>query len=38
VKVSGDFYSDLKKLKDLLDDGILTEDEYQAKKEILLSQ
>jgi len=38
VQGSGDLYTELRKLKELRDDGILTEDEYQAQKKKVLSQ
>lgn len=33
---SGDLYTELKKLKDLKDSGVITEDEFQAQKKKLL--
>jgi len=38
VQGSGDLYTELRKLKELRDEGILTEDEYQAQKEKVLNQ
>lgn len=38
VQGSGDMYTDLRKLKDLRDDGILTEEEYQVQKKKVLSK
>jgi outer membrane protein assembly factor BamE (lipoprotein component of BamABCDE complex) len=38
VKNSGDLYTDLRKLKELRDDGILTEAEYQSQKKKVLSK
>ncbi len=36
VKGSGDLYAELKKLKELKDSGVITEDEFQAQKKKLL--
>jgi Short C-terminal domain len=36
VRGSGDIYSELKKLKELKDSGVITEDEFQAQKKKLL--
>jgi outer membrane protein assembly factor BamE (lipoprotein component of BamABCDE complex) len=38
IKTEGDLYTELKKLKELKDEGILTEDEYQAQKQKLLAK
>lgn len=38
IKTDGDLYTELKKLKELRDEGILTEDEYQAQKKKALSK
>lgn len=38
VQKERDLYTELKKLKELRDDGILTEDEYQAQKKKTLSK
>ncbi|WP_417765767.1 SHOCT domain-containing protein [Spongiibacter tropicus] len=38
VQGSGDLYTELKKLKELRDEGILTEEEYQAQKQRALSK
>ncbi len=38
MQSSGDMYTDLRKLKDLLDEGILTEEEYQVQKKKVLSK
>lgn len=38
VQEDGDLYTELKKLKELKDEGILTEEEYQAQKKRALSK
>ena len=38
VKGSGDLYTELRKLKELRDEGILSEEEYQSQKKKVLSQ
>lgn len=38
VKDSGELYTELKKLKELKDPGIITESEFQAKKKKLLEK
>lgn len=38
VQGSGDLYTELKKLKELRDEGILTEEEYQEQKQRALSK
>lgn len=38
VKGSGDLYTDLKKLKELKDSGIITEEEFQVQKKKLLEK
>ena len=38
VKGSGDLYTDLKKLKELKDSGVITETEFQAQKKKLLEK
>lgn len=38
VQDSGDLYTELKKLKELRDEGILTEEEYQTQKKKALSK
>ena len=38
VQGSGDLYTELRKLKELRDDGILSEEEYQVQKKKVLSQ
>lgn len=38
VQSDGDLYTELRKLKELLDEGILTEEEYEAQKQKVLSQ
>jgi len=38
VKGSGDLYTELKKLKELRDEGILSEDEYQSQKKKALNK
>ncbi len=38
VKGSGDLYTELRKLKELRDEGILSEEEYQQQKKKVLSQ
>ena len=38
VQDDGDLYTELKKLKELRDEGILSEDEYQAQKEKALAK
>jgi hypothetical protein len=38
VEGAGDLYTELRKLKELRDDGILTEEEYQVQKKKVLSQ
>lgn len=38
VKGSGDLYTELKKLKELKDSGVITEEEFQAQKKKLLEK
>lgn len=38
VQSNGDLYTELKRLKDLYDEGILTEREYEAQKKRILAQ
>lgn len=38
LKTDGDLYTELRKLKELLDEGILTEEEYQIQKKKVLSK
>ena len=38
VQDSGDIYTELKKLKDLLDTGIITQEEFDARKKKILSK
>ena len=38
VQSDGDLYTELRKLKELLDEGVLSEEEYQAQKKKVLSQ
>jgi len=38
IKESDDFYTELKKLKDLKDSGIITEEEFQAQKKKFLEK
>lgn len=38
IKDSGDLYTDLKKLKELKDSGVITEEEFQAQKKRLLEK
>jgi outer membrane protein assembly factor BamE (lipoprotein component of BamABCDE complex) len=38
VQDNGDLYTELKKLKELRDEGVLTEDEYQTEKKKALSK
>jgi hypothetical protein len=38
VKGSGDLYTDLKKLKELKDSGVITEEEFQTQKKKLLEK
>ena len=38
VQDSGDMYTELKKLKDLLDTGIITQEEFDARKKKILSK
>ena len=38
IKSSGDLYTDLKKLKELKDSGLLTDEEFQAQKKRLLEK
>lgn len=38
VNQSGDMYTELKKLKDLKDSGVITQDEFDARKKIILAK
>ena len=38
VEHSGDMYTELKKLKDLKDSGIITQEEFDARKKIILAK